>query len=509
MASFSDTEYFHDLDLLQSVINSLKEGVVLQNREGRVVGCNDQACRILQLEPGQLLGKTSQDPIWHVVGFNGAAVPIDQRPIFQTFETGKPLNDVVMGLDTGVMIKWLSVSTKLINVANEKLAFATFTDISELVNANIRLQKEKEKLKASEEKFEQSFRASAIPKAIVSTRGVFIDINNAFCKMLGYTKEELIGKTFSDITYPEDLSKDITLFQNLLTRKIETYQLEKRYFHKDGSILWGFLNVAPVWGDDGQQPRFVLAQVQEITETKKLNKWLEERNNELLKTQSQLRRKIGQLRDFAGIITHDVRGPAANIKRMLELYESAADNDTRETAFQYLKKVSTELTGNLNELIEVLRIHMDDEIPSSNCDFEALTNNIVFQLEELIRQKNAQVITAFTVKNIYYPKAYLQSILYNLIGNSLKFTREGIPPLIRVYTYQKDGHTHLSVEDNGLGINLGRFGKVLFQFQKSFHEGFDSKGIGLYIVKNQVEDLGGSISVESEVNKGTIFTIRF
>jgi light-regulated signal transduction histidine kinase (bacteriophytochrome) len=112
-----------------------------------------------------------------------------------------------------------------------------------------------------------------------------------------------------------------------------------------------------VWNSN-DEPQFFVSQVQEITELKKLNKWLEDRNVELLKTQAALKRKIRQLKDFAGIITHDVRGPAGNIKRMLELYETAPEEETRNTAFNFLKKISNDLTGNLNELIHVLQIHI-------------------------------------------------------------------------------------------------------------------------------------------------------
>ena len=115
----------------------------------------------------------------------------------------------------------------------------------------------------------------------------------------------------------------------------------------------------------------------------------------------------------------------------------------------------------------------------------------------------------FQIPIIQYPKIYLQSILYNLISNSLKYTRKEVIPVIQISSFTKNNHTYLTVSDNGLGIDLNKFGKSLFQFKKSFHSGYDSKGIGLYLIRNQIEDLGGSIFAESEVENGTTITVGF
>ena len=512
MESISETEYFQDLDFLQSLINTVREGVVLQDHLGKIVGFNQRACEILNLSADQLLGKSSYDEAeWRAIHLNGEPAPGHTHPISITLRTGQPINDFIMGVVAGnKKVKWLSVCSRLVTAGEERLAFATFTDVTELINSHYNLAEQRKKLQSSEKKFEKFFRYSAIGKAIVSPRGEIMDTNEAFCKMLGYTKQELVQLSFPHITHPDDTSKDLPLFESLLKKEIDSYQMEKRYLHKNGSIIWALLHVAPVWESaEGSFPDFVIAQVQEITETKKLNHWLEERNAELLKTQTQLKRKISQLKDFAGIITHDVRGPAGNIKRMLEIYESTDNEETRRTAFFHLKKISKDLSNNLNELIQVLQIHLDEDLPAVECSFSAVIDNVCMQLNALIEQKQARIDLACNVATIHYPKVYLQSILYNLISNSLKYTREGVIPEIRIMTWTREGHTYLSVTDNGLGIDMGRYGSSLFRFQKSFHSGYDSKGIGLYLIRNQIEDLGGSITAESEVNKGSVFTIRF
>ncbi|MEO8173462.1 MAG: PAS domain S-box protein [Sediminibacterium sp.] len=510
MLPISETDFFQDIDFLQSITASIQEGVIIINERGTIVSFNEQAKTILNLRNDQLLDRSPTQSFWNALALDGSVIPSHQLPVSITLQTGKPQSNVILGvIAANNPLKWLSVNSRMVKTKDSKVfVFATFIDVTGLITSNQSLHIQQEKLKASEEKFAQSFHFSSIGMAIVSPDGGLRDVNESFSKMLGYTHEQLVQKTFQDITHPDDLEKDIVLVTQMLERKIETYQLEKRYIHKNGNIVWALLSVSLVL-NSANEPQFFVSQVQEITEQKKLNKWLEDRNIELLKTQTALRRKIGQLKDFAGIITHDVRGPAGNIKRMLEIYETSADPETKNTAFTYLKQVSSDLTANLNELIHVLQIHLEKDIPNSDCDFAAITNSVCLQLQDTITQKHAQISTDFALQSILYPKIYLQSILYNLISNSLKYTKDGTPPVIRLHTFSRENQSYLSVTDNGLGIDLKKFGKSLFQFQKSFHPGYDSKGIGLYLIRNQVEDLGGSITAESEPEKGSTFTVRF
>lgn len=510
MQPISETDFFQDIQFLQSVTKSIQEGIVILNQEGRIVSFNEQAKKILNLRDEQLLDRSPIENQWHGLTLDGKKVPPEELPVSITLRTGEPQHDVLLGVITGNNpLKWVSVNSRLVTTGDDEVyAFAAFIDVTKLINSNQSLLEEREKLKASEDKFSKSFNYSAIGKAIVSLTGQMKDVNDALCRMLGYDRSELTNLTFQEITHPEDLEKDLALVNQLLNKELETYELEKRYLHKNGTHIWVLLNVALVWQSNGE-PHFFVSQMRDITETRKLTQGLEERNVELLKTQASLKRKISQLKDFAGMITHDVRGPAANIKKMLELHETAESEETRNTAYTFLKKVSNELSHNLNELIQVLQIHLEQDLPYTTCDFAAITESVCLQLQDAISLKKARVSTDLQVSTIQYPKVYLQSILYNLISNGLKYTRTDLEPVINISTFLKDGAVYLTVSDNGLGIDMKKYGKSLFQFQKSFHSGYDSKGIGLYLVRNQVEDLGGTITADSEVGKGTIFTIRF
>jgi two-component system, cell cycle sensor histidine kinase and response regulator CckA len=123
-------------------------------------------------------------------------------------------------------------------------------------------------LRTSEEQFRSAMEYSPIGKAIVSTDGRWLQVNQAMCQIVGYSLEELLVRDFQSITHPDDLERDLGLVQQMLARTIESYEMEKRYFHKDGHIVWIQLNVSLVWNPDGT-PRHFISQVQDITQRKR------------------------------------------------------------------------------------------------------------------------------------------------------------------------------------------------------------------------------------------------
>lgn len=371
----SSQQYSTDYQFLNAVIDTLEEGVVVQNHEGKIVGFNKKALELFHVSAEQLLGNTSGDEKWNAIDLDGNTLSIEKHPIVITLHSGEPQNKVIIGVTAGNgELKWFSTNTRMIEVNQQKFAVAAFTDITALIT---------------------------------------------------------------------------------------------------------------------------------------LNKNLVEQNAQQLKIQEELEKKIRQLKDFAGIITHDVRGPANNIKKLLQVYESKKDEESGQKAFQYLKQASNDLYNNLNELIKLLQWHLDQKSPLSTCDFDAITNSVLVQLDHLIQQKYAVIHRDFTVATFDYAKVYLHSILYNLISNALKYSREESPLEIRLESFMENGRVCLRVSDNGKGIDMDKFGATLFRFQRNTEVENDSKGIGLYLVQHQVNELGGTISVTSEPNKGTSFTIIF
>jgi PAS domain S-box-containing protein len=133
--------------------------------------------------------------------------------------------------------------------------------------------------------FRSAFEFAAIGMALVSPNGRFLRVNRSLCEITGYREAELLRLTFQDITHPEDLNLDLDYCGKLLGGEIETYQMEKRYFHKSGSIVWVLLSVSLVRNEEGK-PLFFISQIKNITDRKR--------------TEEQLRKAVAEIEKLRG-----------------------------------------------------------------------------------------------------------------------------------------------------------------------------------------------------------------
>ena len=232
--------------------------------------------------------------------------------------------------------------------------------------------------------------------------------------------------------------------------------------------------------------------------------------NEVKIYQEKLIAKNNQLANFAHITSHNLRAPVSNLNSLLSLYNMSEDPEEKSLIFSKFKVVISHLSSTLNTLVEAIKIKEKKDIELEEVYFQ----DILTKAEELfsgdIINKKATIIADFSeVEKIVYNKVYLESIITNLISNSLKYNSLDRSLNIKISTKIHNNKIQLLVTDNGLGIDLEKHKHKIFGLNKVFHRHKDSKGVGLYILKNQIESLGGSISVQSEVEKGTTMIVEF
>lgn len=364
-------------------------------------------------------------------------------------------------------------------------------------------QKEiEENLKVSQQQFRDAFENSPIGMALVSLEGKWLMVNKRICKLLGHTKEDLLQITFQDVTHPEDLELDLGYLNKVLANEIDHYEIEKRYFHKNGSIIWVQLNVSLVKDSYGNNSHFV-SQIQDITQRKRA-----QQNLQILTEKLTLRNQ--KLGDFAHIASHNLRAPVSNLVALVDMYNKTPSADERHRTFNHFEKVVNHLSSTLHELIDTLKVQEDFDQSREKISFEEVLQKTREILVSQIDETNSSLEYDFsTAPTIYYHRPYLESIFLNLITNAIKYREPRRTPEIKIVTGRHHQSTFLKVYDNGLGINLDRHGHKIFGLHKTFHRHKEAKGFGLFMTRTQVEAMGGKISVESKEGEGSCFTVFF
>ena len=252
-----------------------------------------------------------------------------------------------------------------------------------------------------------------------------------------------------------------------------------------------------------------VTEFRDITGRKRAEEKIREQNTRLTDIASDLKRKNDQLEEFAQIVSHNLRAPIGNILSLISFYEDTSKKEEKDEYFDLLKTSSHVVSNTFNELVEVLKIRQNTDIERQALSFAATLDKVKKMFAAKIATTQAVIKEDFQVKSINYPNIYLESIFLNLLSNSLKYRQKDIAPVITFKTYQTDGQTILEVSDNGLGINLDKYGHLVFKLNKTFHLHAEARGIGLFITKNQVEAMGGEIKVFSKTNEGATFVINF
>lgn len=217
-----------------------------------------------------------------------------------------------------------------------------------------------------------------------------------------------------------------------------------------------------------------------------------------------------RLLNFSYIVSHNLRSHTSNIKAISNfLYEDETDPEKQEM-IRHLKNVSNRLDDTLHNLNEVVSIQTNIQTLVEPLSLDQYIQKALDVLSEQLVAKN--VILENAVEQdiiISYNPAYLESILLNLISNAIKYSHPARQPHIKLATSYERQKLVLTIADNGVGIDLEKHGDKLFGMYKTFHNNPDARGIGLFITKNQIEAMGGTVEVESTLEEGTTFKIFF
>ena len=336
-----------------------------------------------------------------------------------------------------------------------------------------------------------------------------LDLNKVFFsneskKIIGYKDLNTFGSNindWNDRVHPEDRKKYFQDFQDHLKGLKPMYENEHRVKCLDGSYKW-ILDRGKIveFTSDGFAKR-VIGTHTEITNQKVAE-------NKVIESLNIATKQNNKLKSFAHIVTHNLKQHAGNFESLLNFHNEAKTFDEKEELMNHLKTLSSSLTKTINNLNEVVSVQANINTKVERIYVAKEINNILNTLDFVIKESHTTVNNNINEKYyIHYNISYFESVIQNLLTNAIKYKHKDRNPIINIDCAFRNDSIDLIISDNGRGIDLDKFGKDIFGLYKTFHHNEDAEGVGLYLIKNQIESFGGKISVSSEVNVGTTFTI--
>lgn len=329
-----------------------------------------------------------------------------------------------------------------------------------------------------------------------------IFVNSAFTDMTGYPADEVIGKS------PEILfgkKSDILEFDKLRTA-VQEYKecfVETISYKKSGEEFWINFSMIPVTDKEGEHSHWISIQ-RDVTVEKEREKEREQLIRELTQNNKDLKQ-------FSYITSHNLRAPLSNLTGLLNLIEEIPieDSELKEIINGFSKSTHL-LNETINDLIKVIIIKDNPSVQKEKLFIKDVFENVFNQLSFLISSNKPILKIDLEVETIFdINKSYLESIFLNLLTNAINYREPSRQLRITIATKVEDNNLFMTFKDNGIGIDLEKNNDKIFGLYQRFHNYPESKGLGLYLVKSQVESMGGTISVDSIVGKGTTFTIVF
>ncbi len=400
------------------------------------------------------------------------------------------------------------------------------------------LKKLKEELLYNRLDYKELYNLSPCGYFIATPKGVIIEANQRFIDFTGYEETEVMGeKRLIDFLSLGNKMYYETHFLPQLYYKGEVSEINFEIVKKNNDKIPVLVNAVIVNDKDGEA-KFMQATVFNISQRKSYEKELllakqkaDDLSKELLSKNKALKShtalilsqkkeleilnrhletKNKQLSDFAHIVSHNLRSPVFNLQTLLDFYNESVNAEDKQEVVTNIREVANEMHITLNELVDALKIQEEFRKTEDVLSFEAILKTIIVMVSGTVKATQAKITSNFSnAPQITYSSVYLKSAMLNLLTNALKYRALERTPEVHFSTVIKDGCIVLSVRDNGMGIDMKKHRNALFGFNKTFHEHPDSKGLGLYMTRLQIEALGGKISAESEVGLGSTFSIRF
>lgn len=479
----------------RSIFEGAGNGMALVDADGTLQVANPALAELLGYRPDELIGMTSaaitypednaeQDQVRRRLW----AGEIDSYQVEKRYV--RKDGDVLWGL----------LNTTAIRDARGMMTAA----LGQIQDISARKEAESA-LRESEERFRSAFDHAPIGLAIVSLDGRFRQVNWSLCELIGYTESELLDKTFLEITHPDDLADDLAQVARLWAGEINTYQLEKRYLHKDGHAVWIQLTVSAVREGAGQ--RYAIAQIEDISARRHLD--LERAT--MLASEREYTRQLRELADMrAGLtamVAHELRSPVAALRMMTAMLATGELVPAVEVeTFAAMHAQIDQIDRLVSDVASSAAAERDDfSVQLQPVPLAVLLEGAAIFARAALRG-HAFTISAATDVRVWCDPERISQVLRNLLDNAAKHTPPGTPVAV---TAGDDGkRVRIEVANQGPAIPTDDLALIFEKFGRgrdAAHRKIAGAGLGLYLSRRIVEAHGAELSVVSAPEGGTVF----
>ncbi len=424
--------------------------------------------------------------------------------IFNVYHTGVPFaaNEVPITIkndETGLMVEhYMNFVYQPYRDEDGNVAGIFF-----FANLVTDMVKAREEISVKERRFRALVENGSDAVVILDANGAPIYLSPSVEKLLGYADDEIKTLDLFAITHPDDIEEVKRGMQEIFANPGVVFEGRvSRLKHKNGTWRWyeatltNMLHSPLING--------IVDNFRDITD----RKIAEEERAKIINDIVQRNKNLEQ---FSYIVSHNLRSPVANIIGLANVLKDAdIEYEGEMGLIEDIVFSAKKLDGVISDLNYILQARHAESKQKELVALADLVNDIKLSIDNLIKSNDVEIITDFSaIDEMFTLKSYMYSIIYNLVSNSIKYRRADVSPILHIASEIQGNKVVLTFEDNGLGIDLVRRKDEIFGLYKRFHTHVNGKGMGLFMVKTEVESLGGTISVESEINKGTKFRIEF
>jgi PAS domain S-box-containing protein len=470
---------------LRAIFENTNDAFTLLDKDYNIITCNTAAQRIAnnKLLPGTNIFET---------------IPVERKKIFRDHieksKQGTAVSYEVKRPADG-QIEYYHITISPISEKHEVIGYCITThDQTPVKRAEAVLQK-------SEERFRALVENSKDIIAMTDNTGQAIYVTPGVHKITGFTPDEYLTTTPGDFLHPADHALYFRFIKEMLDYPGRLIETSFRTKHKEGYYQW--MEGSGIDLTHHESIQGMVLTFRDVTQRKKS----EQERTDLV---GQLIEQNNDLRQFSFIASHNLRGPVASLLGLFNLLRLQQVPEESAILLQMANKAVNHLDSVIRDLSQILEMRSHRLNAKENVGIrDTITKiQVAFQLQ-IDRYDVELLIDTHEIDEIHTIKSYFNSILYNLISNAIKYRSPDRHLRLEITTYKSQNSIDIMVKDNGIGINLTQFQDRLFGLYQRFHPESEGRGIGLYMVKTQVQLLNGTISIASEPGVGTTFKLSF